>query len=125
MKKIEVYIAGPYASDPRSNTVRAIEYGVALREAGPDIVPVIPHLFHFAQTVSPHDEAFWLAWDFDLLAGCDAIIRLPGESKGADAEVDRAVGLGLVVVVISDLAHAVPSPAFVQGLLDLVHGEES
>jgi len=37
-----------------------------------------------------------------LLERCDAVLRIPGESKGADLDVERARGLGLRI--FTDLA---------------------
>jgi len=35
--------------------------------------------------------------DLEWLAKCDAVLRLPGESKGADIEKDYALSLGIPV----------------------------
>ena len=41
----------------------------------------MPHLSH------PRPYRVWTALDFAWLAVCDAAVRLPGHSPGADAEV--------------------------------------
>ena len=43
-----------------------------------------------------------------LLARCDAVLRIPGESKGADLDVQRARQLGLQI--FSDLAEIPACP---------------
>jgi hypothetical protein len=39
----------------------------------------------------------WLDMDFEIIRRCDAVLRLPGESSGADAEVAHAESLGIPV----------------------------
>lgn len=90
------YVAGPYASDPVANTRRAIETGMELWATG-QVVPLIPHLSLLSNFVHPMPETDWYAFDLDLLEHCDAVLRIPGESKGADREVERARELGLPV----------------------------
>jgi len=91
-----IYISGPLTNgDTIDHVRRAIEAGLALREAG--LVPVIPHLSVLAGLVSPRPYAFWLAWDVALLQRCDALLRLPGESRGADIEVLHARERGIPV----------------------------
>ena len=45
----------------------------------------------------PLTHAAWLAIDVAVIERCDAILRLPGESVGADAEVEHAKLWGLPV----------------------------
>lgn len=87
MKRI--YIAGPYTKgDVAQNVRNAIEAGHMVIEAG--FVPYIPHLSHFHHMLYPEDYETWIAIDFIWVDVCDAVIRLPGESSGADREVDLA-----------------------------------
>lgn len=98
-----VYVAGPYARDPEEGTRRAVVFGVALRAQGDQaFVPIIPHLFHYANAEVRRPEPFWLAWDIDLLLRCDALVRLPGASAGADTEVAAAKALGIPVAIIEE-----------------------
>lgn len=91
-----IFVAGPYtADDPVINTRNAILAGIDLRNRG--YTPIVPHLFHLAHLVAPQPYGFWTDWDMDLLKRCDCLVRLPGESSGADAEVVRARELGLEV----------------------------
>lgn len=90
------YIAGPYSSDPVANTRRAIEAGMALYATGL-VVPLIPHLSLLLDLVCPMSVADWYAYDLHLLERCDAVLRLPGESTGADAEVVHALERGIPV----------------------------
>ena len=93
-----VYIAGPYTyPDPVINTRSAIDAWEVLVNAG--YTPVVPHLTLFAHFVYPHDPNFWYEYDLRLLDRCDVLLRLPGESWGADQEVKYANELGLPVFI--------------------------
>jgi len=46
-----------------------------------------------------------------LIDRCDAVLRLPGASKGADGDVDRARALGLpIVTAVDELPAGTPLP---------------
>lgn len=91
-----VYIAGPYSSpDPDLNTERAIPPFIKLIEEG--FAPFLPHLCITADRLSPHNYEFWMQYCFDQLRRCDALLRLPGDSPGADREVAFAEELGIPV----------------------------
>ena len=47
--------------------------------------------------VAPREYRDWLGTDLELVRVCDALIRLPGESPGADLEVDEAERCGVPV----------------------------
>jgi len=81
-----VYVAGPLHTSgiELENCRRAILQAERLLSLG--FAVVVPHLnslWHFA---SPHPPAFFIENDLEILARCDAMFRLPGESKGSDAE---------------------------------------
>lgn len=91
-----VFVSGPYAKpDPVVNTRNAILAGEDILARGH--IPFIPHLNHLWHLVAPHDEDFWYDYDMVFLAKCDAILQLPGESKGADREMEVAKKLGLAI----------------------------
>lgn len=91
--KIKVYVAGPYTKpDPCINTHKAIKIGDQLMEKG--YVPFVPHLTHFWHTVSPKDYEVWMSYDNEWLNVCDAMLRFPGESAGADIEETKFRKLG-------------------------------
>lgn len=82
-----VYVAGPYTyGDPVLNTRRAINAAEGLLRNGL-VTPVVPHLSMFWHLVHPRDLDWWYDYDVALLARCDALFRLAGESIGADREV--------------------------------------
>lgn len=89
MKKVFVYVASPYTKgDVAVNTRVNIEAGDKLAVLG--FVPFIPLLTHFWHMLFPHPYQFWTAIDLHWIDKCDALLRLPGESSGADAEVAYA-----------------------------------
>lgn len=84
-----VYVAGPYTKgDPCVNTHVAIAVGNQLLDAG--FAPFVPHLLHFWHTLSPRPYEDWMALDLSWVVVSEAVLRLPGESKGADMEVECA-----------------------------------
>jgi len=96
-----VYIAGPYTKpDPIENTHKAIVIAGRIYECG--AVPIIPHLTMLWHLVDPRPLEFWYAYDLEILARCDAVFRIPGESYGADAEVVEADRLGIPVLFSID-----------------------
>lgn len=97
VKRPLVYIAGPYAHpDPVENTHKAIHFADDLQAEG--VVTVcIPHLSMLWHALVPHDPDYWYAYDLALLARCDALLRMPGESSGADNEIAFAESLGIPV----------------------------
>ena len=97
MRPLRVYVAAPYTADPEACTARAIEVGCELLDAGQ--APFVPHLSHFWETLygsRPYED--WLRIDLAWLAVADVVLRLPGESPGADREVAEAHRLGIPVV---------------------------
>lgn len=91
MKKPLIYIAGPYTKpDPIENTRNAVRIA-ELIERSDDCAVVIPHLTMLWHLISPANIEKWYERDMHLLERCDALMRLPGESYGADKEVAFAV----------------------------------
>jgi hypothetical protein len=108
-KKV-VYVAGPISKGPLcENIFRACKAGMELLKAG--VSPHVPHLtcymgqvFHLgSDAVLPevlpsgtvHED--WYGMDLLIVDRCDAVLRLSGESRGADLEVARAKERGIPV----------------------------
>lgn len=92
-----VYVAGPYRSpEPVENTNGVIAFADRLHRTG-HVTCVVPHLSMFWHLVRPHPVEYWLEYDLALLARCDALLRIPGESEGSDNEVLFAKGRGIPV----------------------------
>ncbi len=91
-----VFISGPYAHpDPVENTRNACLAAEEVRAAG--FTPYLPHRMMLWQFVSPHPVEYWYELDLEWLGKCDALVRLPGDSTGADREVAFAQEKGIPV----------------------------
>jgi hypothetical protein len=109
-KPLLVLIAGPYLSgtngDPQKiahNRERLESFALPIYERGH--LPMVGEwmalpIIHAAGGRSTNDAAFQ-AYQYPvahrLLECCDAVLRIPGESRGADLDVDRARQLGLLI----------------------------
>jgi len=91
-----IYIAGPYTHpDPVQNTHCACKIADELIFDG--FIPYIPHLTLLWHLITPRNAQFWYDYDDRLLERCDALLRIPGDSVGADKEVLWAEELGIPV----------------------------
>lgn len=101
--RTRVFVSGPYShGDVETNVRTAIQAADTLLEAG--FLPFLPHLSHYWEQVSQKPYETWMEIDFGWLAQCQAVLRLPGHSPGADRECDLAKQLGIPVVTrIEDL----------------------
>lgn len=91
-----VYVAGPYtAPDPAVNVRRAIDAAERLIAVGH--TPYVPHLCHVWHLISPHEYRYWISYNLKVLEKCDALLRIPGDSPGAEEEVVHAKLLGIPV----------------------------
>lgn len=85
-----VYVAGPYTQgNIEDNVQKAIDAGEKIALLG--AIPCIPHLDHWWHLRYQHDYEFWLRQGMYWLQMCDALFCLPGESEGAEGEVQYAV----------------------------------
>ena len=83
---MKVYVAGPYSTgDVMLNIRAAVEAADQLVARGH--IPYVPHVTGMWHLVSPRPYQWWLSYDEVWLRCCDAVLRLEGESAGADAEV--------------------------------------
>ena len=96
MSKIKVYIAGPYTKgDVCANVANSMTVCHDLMDHG--FAPYCPHLTHFLHLHKQRPYKEWLAYDSEWLKVCDVLIRLPGESTGADLEKEWALELNIPV----------------------------
>jgi hypothetical protein len=100
--RTRVYVAGPISKGPLEQNIRqATDAGMELLRAG--FAPLVPHLTCYmagpAPEVLPHGTAVedWYGVDLPWVAVADAVVRLPGDSVGADKEVALAKELGIPV----------------------------
>lgn len=102
-----VYIAGPYTAragkSEDDHVADALVVATAVRDAGH--VPYVPHLSHYWHARHPRPYEDWMAIDLAIVGRCDALLRMQGDSPGADREVAHAKALGLPVVYdVSEIA---------------------
>lgn len=94
---IKVYIASPYTNgDTAVNVKTQMDTFVDLLDNG--YLPFAPLLTHFVHMVHRRPYKTWTAYDDEWLKNCDVVLRLPGESKGADNEVGLAKSLNMPIV---------------------------
>jgi hypothetical protein len=92
-----IYISGPLTSsgDVFENLGAAVNAARALIAAG--FAPFCPHLSYYLDEAEEIPHRVWMEIDLAWLEVADAVLRLPGESVGADIEVRRAEALGIPV----------------------------
>lgn len=110
MLRPRVYVAGPISKgDIAANVEQGIRVGLQLLDMG--WAPFIPHASHHMDETAvqgtPRYE-HWLETDFAYIATCHALLRLPGDSDGADREVAYANSLGIPVYFTVD---SLPTPS--------------
>jgi len=93
-----VYISGPLTSSGNvlENIDRAVSTARALIEAG--FAPFTPHLSWHIDPGETYPHELWMDIDLPWVSAADAVLRLPGESLGADIECEHARQLGIPVV---------------------------
>lgn len=91
-----VFIASPYTlGDVGVNVKTTMDVADELMDLG--FNPFIPLLYHFQHITNPRPYEDWIKIDLEWLSKCDCVLRLIGESSGADGEVARAKELGIPV----------------------------
>jgi hypothetical protein len=87
-RRTRIYCAGPMtgSGNPYANLYRGLEAGAVLLDKG--YAPYIPHLTAILEMAKgARTRAVWLELDRAFLLTCDALLRLRGESPGAEKEV--------------------------------------
>jgi len=85
---MRIYVAGPMTSSGREmvqnirDAISCSDWLIRLGHA-----PYVPQLTHFWNLMSTHTWEEWLRLDEAWLMQCECLVRLPGESEGADREV--------------------------------------
>jgi len=96
MNRRKIYIASPYTiGDVAVNVKRSIYAAEELIAHG--YAPYCPLLSHFHHMIHPNDYETWMDVGLTWLVRCDAVLRLTGESKGADIECQIALEGGIPV----------------------------
>jgi hypothetical protein len=93
---IKVYIASAYTlGDVAVNVKNQIDSADEL--IGKGFCPFVPLLSHFQHMIHPRPYQDWVKLDMEWIEWCDCILRLPGESSGADNEVKLAQSLNIPI----------------------------
>ena len=93
---IKVYIASPYTKgDVAVNVKRQLDCVDQLMDLG--FAPFAPLYSHFQHMAHPRPYQDWINIDLEWVKVCDCILRLEGESNGADGEVEFAKKLELPI----------------------------
>lgn len=94
-----IYISCPYTKGDVAvnvrNSVIASEQVIACGH-----LPYNPLMSHFHHLISPHNYEYWMELDLKLIYKMDAVIRLAGESSGADRECELARRLSISVLEV-------------------------
>lgn len=87
--KPKIYLASPYTKgDVAVNVKRQLDCVDELMNLG--FAPFAPLYFHFQHMAHPRPYKDWVDIDLQWVPACDALLRLEGDSLGADGEVDFA-----------------------------------
>ncbi len=98
---IRIYIASPYTKgDREENVKRAMAVFDRLVKQG--FAPYAPLLSHYQHQYYPLPYETWLKLDMEWLRQCHALIRLTGESHGADIEMALARSLGKYCFLLTE-----------------------
>ena len=91
-----VYVAGPYS---RGDVARNVRNAIDLQEYlfCKNFHVYNPLMTHFNHMVHRRPYEFWMKEDFFWLTKCDALVRIRGESSGADREVQEALKMKMPV----------------------------
>lgn len=108
VRRTRVYVAGPiYVGDPSKNVVKAADAGLELVRKG--YAPFIPHLMYWLNQEGLTWD-IWMEVDLPWVEVADAVLRLPGKSRGADWEEKTAKEKGILVFYsLEDLLAKLPA----------------
>lgn len=99
-----VYVSGPISLGDREENVRqALEAHKRLMELGYAVMnPILSAWIPWEQEFQHQD---WVDSDLPWVEVADALLRLPGESAGADEEVVHALVFGVLVFTSVEELH--------------------
>lgn len=100
MKRLVIYIAGPYRgaseSEVFANILRARDCAAEVWKAGH--IAICPHLNTMLMGGMLPDER-WLEGDLEILKRCDGMMLVPGweSSSGSRRETGKAISFGIPI----------------------------
>ena len=92
-----IYLASAYTVGDVAVNVK-VQIDAADKLIGLGYCPITPLLTHFQHLVHPRPYEDWVKIDNEMVLRSDIILRIPSESKGADAEVALAEANNIPVV---------------------------
>jgi len=92
-----VYVAGPITGDPWG-CVRKATDAARVVDAYCQFDAYLPQLSVLHEIVDRRRYEYWVNVGLNVLSRCDGLVRLPGDSQGADRETEYAKDLGLPVL---------------------------
>ena len=105
--RLAIYIAGPISTEIGDRpinlhhplVVQRLDHALGVAESliTHGLWPYIPHLTIAWNHYHPHTQGYWMRLDIFWLSRCNALLRLPGASKGADQEVEEAERLTMPI----------------------------
>lgn len=100
-----IYVSGPLTTGQLTvNVHEAIKVGKALIDRGYAVV--VPHEKFLTEVLQPESYNYWMEYDFKIILCCDGVYRMPGASRGGDAEVAFAMECGIPVYFSFDTLFA-------------------
>lgn len=92
-----IYVAGPITSDPWGCVRTALEVEAVLDDFGCDAY--LPQLSILAEIVQHKPYERYIDHGLNMVSRCDGLWRIPGDSPGADKEVDLALHLDIGIPI--------------------------
>ena len=96
-----IYISSTYTlGDVKENVMRQIDAAHKIMDMGhAPIAPLLSHFLHLRRE-RPYDD--WMVIDLAIVPKCDILLRLDGESAGAEKEVKIANECNIPIVYSFD-----------------------
>lgn len=99
-KKIEyLYLAGPISTGQLIQNVREMCYYADML-MNYKLAPYNPASSHTQDLILPRSYSDWLKYDFKMLTKMGLLLRMPGDSKGADMEIIWAKQHGIPIIIL-------------------------
>jgi len=98
---IKVFISSPYTHGDAADNVRLqINFADKLMDEG--FYPYVPLLTHFQHLVHHREYNDWLDQCMVWVESCDCLLRIGGDSAGADKEIQHAKDVGIPIFYTID-----------------------
>lgn len=103
LQKKFVYLAGPYSIGNKLENAWVMNHA-ALDLMDSSVIVFNPLLSHFyGYAAARFTPEFWYEFDLHWVGKCDAVVVLPGESRGAEREAEYAKEHGIPVYQWDDI----------------------